>query len=95
MAYRKKRLQRFLRVAGTWGCPGLFLDAAHQSDHDSLLCVQAVLRFLEDLACVLLEHLGGDLLLAVCRQAVLHHAARLRGGETLYQTLFREKEWYL
>ena len=84
MAYRKKRLQRFLLVAGTWGCPGLFLDAAHQSDHDSLLGVQAVLRFLEDLACVLLEHLGGDLLArgrragsaAPCSPASRRRAAR-------------------
>ena len=45
--------------------------------------MQAVFRFLEDLVRVRLEHLGRDLLLAVSGQAVLHHAARLGGGEQL------------
>ena len=57
--------------------------AAHQSNHNGLLCVQAVFCFIENFVCVLLEHLGGDLLLTVGRQAVLHHAARLCSSQQL------------
>ena len=52
-----------------------FLLIPHQLDHNSLLCVETVLSLVEYLVGMSLEYLGGYLLLAVCGQAVLDHAA--------------------
>ena len=44
-----------------------------QNGQHGFLHVQAVLGFIEDLRCVLLEHRRGDLLAPVGGQAVQHH----------------------
>ena len=54
------------------GCPNMSA-ITHQLDHDRFLRVQTVLGLLEYLVCVSLEYLGGDLLAAVSRAAVLNH----------------------
>ena len=48
----------------------LFLFSRQQNGQHGFLHVQAVLGFIEDLRCVLLEHRRGDLLAPVGRQAV-------------------------
>ena len=51
----------------------LFLFPRQQNGQHGFLHVQAVLGFIEDLRCVLLEHRRGDLLAPVGGQAVQHH----------------------
>ena len=51
----------------------LFLLSRQKNGQHGFLHVQAVLGFIEDLRCVLLEHRRGDLLAPVGGQAVQHH----------------------
>ena len=53
----------------------LFLFSRQKNGQHGFLHVQAILGFVKDLRCVLLEHRRGNLLTPVGGQAVLHHAA--------------------
>ena len=52
-------------------------------NHNSLLRVQPIFRLIEDFRRMGLQHLRRDLLTAVGRQAVLHHAAFVRSSQQL------------